>query len=71
MSIESLVYPDQRLVLFLPKVAAMNAIPLFPRKLLIIGTIVLLSSVVVTAQQNRGTLRGVITDELGPLAQRQ
>lgn len=43
----------------------MNAIPLFPRKLLIIGTIVLLSSVVVTAQQNRGTLRGVITDELG------
>ncbi|HET9527021.1 MAG TPA: hypothetical protein VFO99_12695 [Pyrinomonadaceae bacterium] len=49
----------------------MNAIPLFPRKLLIIGMIVLLSSVVVTAQQNRGTLRGVITDELGPLAQRQ
>ncbi|HET8781924.1 MAG TPA: carboxypeptidase regulatory-like domain-containing protein [Pyrinomonadaceae bacterium] len=43
----------------------MNAIRLLPRKLVISGLIVLLASALVAAQQNRGTLRGVITDELG------
>ncbi len=43
----------------------MNATRLLPRKLLITGLIVLIASVLVAAQQNTGTLRGVITDELG------
>ena len=43
----------------------MNATRLLPRKLLITPLIVLLASALVAAQQNRGTLRGVITDELG------
>lgn len=43
----------------------MNATRLFLPKLLSTGLIVLLASVLVAAQQNRGTLRGVITDELG------
>jgi hypothetical protein len=43
----------------------MNPIRLFPQKLLLAGLILLLASVLVAAQQNRGTLRGVITDELG------
>jgi hypothetical protein len=43
----------------------MNATRLLPRKLLIIGLIVVLASALASAQQNRGTLRGVITDELG------
>src|SRR5688572_15100401 len=43
----------------------MIATRLLPRKLLITGLIVLLAFALVAAQQNRGTLRGVITDELG------
>ena len=43
----------------------MNATRLLPRKLLITGLIVLIASILIAAQQNRGTLRGVITDELG------
>lgn len=43
----------------------MNATPVLPRKLFIVGLIVLIASALVAAQQNRGTLRGVITDELG------
>lgn len=43
----------------------MNATRLLPRKFLITALIVLLTSVFGSAQQNRGTLRGVITDELG------
>ena len=43
----------------------MNATRLLPRKLLVTGLITLLASLVVAAQQNRGTLRGAITDELG------
>jgi hypothetical protein len=38
---------------------------LLPRRLLVTGLIVLLAWLVVAAQQNRGTLRGAITDELG------
>jgi hypothetical protein len=43
----------------------MNATRLFPRKLLTSSLLILLASLFVAAQQNRGTLRGVITDELG------
>lgn len=43
----------------------MNATRLLPRKLLVTSLIVLLASLVVAAQQNRGTLRGAIIDELG------
>ncbi|HEX3185490.1 MAG TPA: carboxypeptidase regulatory-like domain-containing protein [Pyrinomonadaceae bacterium] len=43
----------------------MNATRLLPRKLLLTGLIVLLLSALAAAQQNRGTLRGAITDELG------
>ena len=43
----------------------MNATRLLPRKLLLTGLLVLIASALVAAQQNRGTLRGVITDELG------
>lgn len=43
----------------------MIATRLLPRKLLSTGLIILLASALVAAQQNRGTLRGVITDELG------
>src|SRR5687767_1039045 len=43
----------------------MNATRLLPRKLLVTSLIILLASLVVAAQQNRGTLRGAITDELG------
>jgi hypothetical protein len=43
----------------------MTATRVLPLKVLFIGLIVLLSSTLVAAQQNRGTLRGVITDELG------
>ena len=43
----------------------MNATRLLPRNLLLTALLVLLASALVAAQQNRGTLRGVITDELG------
>src|SRR5688500_2411350 len=43
----------------------MTATRLLPRKLLVTSLIILLASLVVAAQQNRGTLRGAITDELG------
>jgi hypothetical protein len=43
----------------------MSATRLFLLKLLLTSLIVLLGGVLVAAQQNRGTLRGVITDELG------
>ena len=43
----------------------MNATRLFLPKLLSTGLIIVLASVLVAAQQNRGALRGVITDELG------
>src|SRR6185503_9700058 len=43
----------------------MNAIRLLPRRLFITSLTILLASLLVAAQQNRGTLRGAITDELG------
>jgi hypothetical protein len=43
----------------------MNATRLFPRRPLTAGLIILLTSALIAAQQNRGTLRGVITDQLG------
>src|SRR5687767_11288634 len=43
----------------------MNATRLSPPKLLSTGLIILLAAVFISAQQNRGTLRGVITDEMG------
>jgi hypothetical protein len=43
----------------------MNSTRLLPQRLLIIGLIILLAAALVAAQQNRGTLRGSITDELG------
>ena len=43
----------------------MNPTRLSPPKLLSTGLIILLAAVFISAQQNRGTLRGVITDEMG------
>jgi hypothetical protein len=43
----------------------MNSTRLFLPKILSVTLVVLLASVLVNAQQARGTLRGVITDELG------
>ena len=43
----------------------MNPTRLSPPKLLSTGLIILLAAVFIAAQQNRGTLRGVITDEMG------
>lgn len=43
----------------------MNFLKNLPRKLCCVSLIVLLSAALVTAQQARGTLRGLITDELG------
>ncbi len=43
----------------------MNFLRNLPRKLCCVSLIVLLSAALVTAQQARGTLRGLITDELG------
>jgi hypothetical protein len=43
----------------------MNSLINLPRKLCCIGLIVILSAALVAAQQARGSLRGLITDELG------
>jgi Carboxypeptidase regulatory-like domain/TonB dependent receptor-like, beta-barrel len=43
----------------------MNALRNLPGKLCCVSLIVILSATLVTAQQARGTLRGLITDELG------
>ena len=43
----------------------MNSRRNLPGKLCCVSLIVLLSAALVTAQQARGTLRGLITDELG------
>src|SRR5688500_13401125 len=42
----------------------MTATRLLPRKLLVTVLVLLLASLLVAAQQNRGSLRGTITDEL-------
>lgn len=43
----------------------MNSFKSLPRRICIFSLIVLLSAVLVAAQQSRGSLRGLITDELG------
>jgi uncharacterized surface anchored protein len=43
----------------------MNFPPRLPRSLVVLVALILLCSVNVAAQQARGTLRGLITDELG------
>src|ERR687893_786391 len=43
----------------------MNFPPRLPRSFVVLAALILLCSVSVAAQQARGTLRGLITDELG------
>src|SRR5829696_1126383 len=43
----------------------MNSVQKLPRKFFYVTVIVIISAAVVVAQQTRGTLRGLITDELG------
>src|SRR4029079_12236316 len=43
----------------------MNFPPIFPRKICCLGLFIILTAAIAAAQQARGTLRGLITDELG------